>query len=182
MDSPNPNPAIATTSSQLVYASLAYLSTETRILDAIITIAHPHSILWKSSCSSAPTSSQPSPPTSSTNPTLHSTITQAISSAQSVDRTTNMCMATILGCGILVVASPLPLQGSSIDESGSKTTFPGNPCVSSRGRGRARLLVHIIRYGGWSRTFCMGFSVPAFIGTGVGWFHYHLRHGCHRVR
>ncbi|KAK1220061.1 hypothetical protein PQX77_017187 [Marasmius sp. AFHP31] len=39
------NPSIATTSTQLMHASLAYLSLETRTLDAIITIAHPPPIL-----------------------------------------------------------------------------------------------------------------------------------------
>ncbi|KAK1218022.1 hypothetical protein PQX77_019305 [Marasmius sp. AFHP31] len=39
------NPSIATISTQLMHASLAYLSLKTRTLDAIITIAHPPPIL-----------------------------------------------------------------------------------------------------------------------------------------
>ncbi|KAK1231260.1 hypothetical protein PQX77_005625 [Marasmius sp. AFHP31] len=52
-----------------------------------------------------------SAPTSSTNPIPHFTATKthdAIPSAQNADHTTNTFMATTLGCGILVVASPLP--------------------------------------------------------------------------
>ncbi|KAK1215330.1 hypothetical protein PQX77_022069, partial [Marasmius sp. AFHP31] len=106
----------------------------------------------KSSSSSASTSSHPSPPTSSTNLTLHSTATKNVSSAQNADRTTNTCMETTLGNGIIVVAFPASAHsGSSIDDNGSKTTFPVNPLVSSgRGRGKGKgSLVRIIRYGGW---------------------------------
>ncbi|KAJ8088128.1 hypothetical protein PM082_013679 [Marasmius tenuissimus] len=84
------------------------------------------------------------------NPIPHSTATKkpsAISSVQDVGLTTSLFTAMTLGNGNLVIASPARVDcNPSIDDSDSKTTSPGNRCVSSPTRERT-LLVRTIRYG-----------------------------------